>query len=203
MNKKTKVVVFGSFAAIAALLLGACAVAPIAPLYRSTPIPGYGYGPGMMGGGYGGGMMGGGYGYSNRTPAPGYGYGPGMMGGGYGGGMMGGYGYGYGQYAPTAQPTPVGATPAPVGEELQIAITNFTFAPAQIKVNAGETVRFVVKNNDAVLHNFVSQEAGIPYLALPAGTTQTVTWTAPTTLGTYTAICTFHPGMVLYLTVKD
>ncbi len=172
MNKKTKVVVFGSFAAIAALLLGACAVAPIAPLYRSTPIPGYGYGPGIMGSGYGG-------------------------------GMMGGYGYGYGQYAPTAQPTPVGATPAPVGEELQIAITNFTFAPAQIKVNAGETVRFVVKNNDAVLHNFVSQEAGIPYLALPAGMTQTVTWTAPTTLGTYTAICTFHPGMVLYLTVKD
>lgn len=38
--------------------------------------PGYGMGPGMMGGGYG----------------PGYGMGPGMM----GPGMMGGYGYGYG-----------------------------------------------------------------------------------------------------------
>ena len=37
--------------------------------------PGYGYGPGMMGGN---------------------GYGPGMMGGGYGPGMMGGYGRGYG-----------------------------------------------------------------------------------------------------------
>lgn len=67
--------------------------------------PGYGMGPGMMGGyggaapgyGMGPGMMGG-YGGTG----PGYGMGPGMM-GGYGGmgpGMMGGYGmgpgYGYG-----------------------------------------------------------------------------------------------------------
>ena len=46
--------------------------------------PGYGYGPGGMGGGYGPGMMGG--------------YGPGMMGGG-GPGMMGGYGRGGGPMA--------------------------------------------------------------------------------------------------------
>jgi Spy/CpxP family protein refolding chaperone len=42
--------------------------------------PGYGYGPGMMGGGYG----------------------PGMMGGGYGPGMMGGYGRGPGMMGPGA-----------------------------------------------------------------------------------------------------
>jgi Spy/CpxP family protein refolding chaperone len=46
--------------------------------------PGYGYGPGGMGGGYGQGMMGG--------------YGAGMMGGG-GPGMMGGYGRGGGPMA--------------------------------------------------------------------------------------------------------
>jgi Spy/CpxP family protein refolding chaperone len=51
--------------------------------------PGYGPGPGMMGGGYG--MMGPGYGYGY---GPGPGPGPGMMGGGYG--MMGPGGYGYG-----------------------------------------------------------------------------------------------------------
>jgi hypothetical protein len=74
--------------------------------------PGYGMGPGMMGGGgYGGwqgmgpGMMGPGYGYGMGPGmmGPGYGYGygmgPGMMGPGYGYGMgpgMMGPGYGYG-----------------------------------------------------------------------------------------------------------
>ena len=68
-------------AAAAALLLGTAGVAFTQPYGYG---PGYGMGPGMMGGGYG----------------PGYGMGPGMMGGGYGPGygmgpgMMGGYGPG-------------------------------------------------------------------------------------------------------------
>lgn len=61
--------------------------------------PGYGMGPGMMGGGYGmgPGMMGGGYGMGPGMMGGGYGMGPGMMGGGYGMGpgmMMDGWGYG-------------------------------------------------------------------------------------------------------------
>ncbi|MBI3041767.1 MAG: Spy/CpxP family protein refolding chaperone [Betaproteobacteria bacterium] len=64
--------------------------------------PGYGRGPGMMGG-YGPGMMGGygpgpGGGYGPGAGGgygPGYGMGPGMM-GGYGSGPGGGYGPGYG-----------------------------------------------------------------------------------------------------------
>ncbi|MBI3761425.1 MAG: cupredoxin domain-containing protein, partial [Chloroflexi bacterium] len=171
----TKFLVIGLLGVVA-LLVSACGVAQPLVAYRQTPAPGYGYGPDMMGnfGGGPSGMMGGGYGYQNNTPLPGNGYGPGMMGGGH---MMGGYGYG--QTAPTAEPTPIGATPAPVDEEIQITASNLRVSPAQITVKPGETVRFVVTNNDSFLHNFVSQEAGIPFLALPGGTTQTVTWTAP------------------------
>ena len=61
----------------------------------------------------------------------------------------------------------------------------------------------MVTNDDPYLHNFVSQEAGIPFLNLPGNTTQTVTWTTPTAEGTYTALCTLHPGMSLTITVKD
>lgn len=86
---------------IAAALIGATALgtAAAADPPQGTYGPGYGMGPGMMGGygpgpgsgygpgsGMGPGMMGGG----------GYGMGPGMMGGMMGPGMMGGYGPGYG-----------------------------------------------------------------------------------------------------------
>jgi Spy/CpxP family protein refolding chaperone len=86
-------------AVTAAALLGTAAAAFSQP-YGMGPCggygPGYGMGPGMMGGygpgGMGPGMMGG-YG-------PGYGMGPGMMGGygpgGMGPGMMGGFGPGFG-----------------------------------------------------------------------------------------------------------
>ena len=110
---------------------------------------------------------------------------------------------GYGQYVPTAQPTPIGATPVPVDVEIQITAVNLRFTPAEIIVKPGETVRFVVTNNDPYLHNFVSREASIPFLNLPGNTTQTVTWTAPTTEGAYTAVCTLHPGMSLLIVIED
>jgi plastocyanin len=178
MTGTIKSVAVGSVVVVTALLLGACGAVQRPVVYQSTPAPGYGYGPGRM---MGGGMMGNG----------------GMM---NGGGMMGGYGYG--QSAPTAVPTPVGATPVPVDEEIQITALNLRFTPAEIAVKPGETVRFVVTNNDPYLHNFVSQEAGIPFLNLPGNTTQTVTWTAPATENTYTAVCTLHPGMSLTLVVE-
>ena len=152
------------------------------------------------------GMMNG-YAYQgNVTPAPNQNYGYGMMGrggmmGGYGGGgMMGGY-YNQDQTAPTAAPTQTGATPAAVDQEIKITADDLRFNPSRITVKAGSTVRFVITNNDAVPHNFFSQPANIPYLALPANSTQTLVWTAPTREGTYTALCTLHPGMLLQIVV--
>ena len=174
MTSNIRIVTIGSLTVIGALLLSACGVVS-SPIYsQPTPAPGYGYGPGgMMSGDHMGGMM--------------------------GGGMMGNYN----QSAPTAEPTPVGATPAPVDEEIQITALNLRFSPAEITIKPGEVVRFVVTNTDSYLHNFVGQEAGIPLLNLPGKTTQTMTWTAPTTDGTYTALCTLHPGMNLTIVIKD
>jgi plastocyanin len=189
----------GMLTIVAAALLSACG--PVA--YPPTPAPGYGYGPGGMM--EGGGMMGGGNRYQAGTPAPGYDTGPGgMMGSGHMGGVPGGMmgGSGYGVNAPTAEPTPIGATPVAVDEEIQIMAANVRFAPTRITVKPGEAVRFTIANDDAVPHNFVSAEAGIPYLALPGGTTQTLTWTAPKAEGTYTAVCTFHPGMSLSINIE-
>lgn len=111
-------------------------------------------------------------------------------------------GYGNNQSAPTAQPTPVGATPVPVDVEIQINASNSHFSPAQISVKPGETVRFMVTNSDPFLHNFGSQEAGIPFLNLPGNTTGTLTWTAPAQSGTHLAVCTLHPGMSLTLVIE-
>ena len=188
MTSNIRIVIIGSLTVIGVLLLSACGIASSPIISQPTPAPGYG--PGGMMDGVPNGMMNDGHmGVPN-----------GMMGGAPNG-MMGNYGYD--QSAPTAQPTPIGATLVPVDEEIQITTFNLRFSPAEIAVKSGETVRFLVTNNDSYLHNFVSQEAGIPLLNLPGNTTQTMTWTAPTTEGTYTALCTLHPGMSLFIVIKD
>jgi plastocyanin len=141
-------------------------------------LPYFGYGAGMMGRGMGSGMMGA--------------YGSGHM-----GGMMGGYGgWGYG-VAPQG-------TPAPVDDDAfaQLTAADFRFDPATITVKAGEAVRLVIANKDSVPHNLYSPDVPIAYTLLPARVTQSVTFTAPTTTGTYLAACTFHPGMTLEIVVK-
>ncbi len=132
-----------------------------------------------------------------------YGHGLGMMGsnGGWGyghmGGMMGGYGgRGFGNGV-----APQG-TPVPADEEIQVEAANFRFDPATITVTSGETIRLIVANKDGVPHNVYSPEVALDYTLLPAGVVQPVTFTAPTTPGTYLAVCTFHPGMSLEIVVK-
>lgn len=181
MTKNTKFIAIGSLALVA-LALSACGVAQPRANDQTAGAPSNIIGPGGM---MNGGMMGSGH----------------MDGGMMGGGMMGGYGDD--QSAPTAEPTPLGATPVPVDVEIQITAFNLRFSPAQITVTPGETVRFVVTNSDAFLHNFVSQEAGIPFLNLPGNTAGTVTWAAPAQTGTYIAVCTLHPGMSLTIVVED
>ncbi len=169
---------------------GTQAQSPVAVVQRAVaqattyPGPGgYGYG-----GGYGAGMMGrgsSGYGYG------GWGTGPGHM-----GGMMGGYGgWGYSNAAPQG-------TPVPVDEEIQLSAAGFRFDPATVTVKTGETVRLTVANRDNVPHNLYDSNVALAYTLFPAGVAQSVTFTAPTTPGTYLAVCTFHPGMSLEIVVK-
>ena len=131
----------------------------------------------------GGGMMGG--------------FGSGMMGGN--GGMMGGRGFGYGN-APNVNATPVPAS-QPIDREVKITARNLQFDPARVVVKKGETVKFTITNQDAVAHNFISQNGNITYTFLPPNATQSVVWVASEP-GTYTALCTFHAGMQMQIVVE-
>jgi plastocyanin len=171
---------------------------------------GYGYGPGGF--------------YSSTAQSPYYGYGPGMMvwnqgnsgsgGWGMGPSMMGGYGgWGmgpgmhagmmgaYGGWGDPYGVTPPG-TPVPVDQEIELVASNFRFDPARVTVTAGQTVRLVVANQDGVPHNLYGTDLPIAYAVLPAGLTRSVTFTAPTSPGTYLAVCTFHPGMAVEIVVE-
>lgn len=142
-------------------------------------------------------------GCQSQTPfgnPQGYAFPGGMMGGPGRGGMMGGRGFGYG-YAPNVNATPVPAS-QPVDREIKITARNFQFDPARVTVKRGETVKFVIVNQDAVAHNFVSQDGNIAYAFLPANATQSVVWVAQEK-GTYTALCTFHAGMQMQVSVVD
>jgi plastocyanin len=142
--------------------------------------------------------------YSNpQAPfgnSQGFGFPGGMMGGGMmgPGGMMGG-GYPYG-YAPSAIPTPVPAN-VPIDREIKITARNLRFDPARVVVEKGETVRFMIANQDAAPHNFVSQDGNIAYTFLPANATQAVVWVAPEK-GTYVVLCTYHAGMQMQIVVE-
>ncbi len=136
-----------------------------------------------------------GYVYDGWGMGPGM-MGPGMMGPGHMGGMMGGYGgWGNSNVAPQG-------TPAPVDEEIQLSAASFRFDPATITVKAGETVRLTVANKDGVPHNLYGANVALAYTLLPSGVSRSVTFTAPTTPGTYLAVCTFHPRMSLEIVVK-
>ena len=144
---------------------------------------------GMMNGN---GMMGGG-----NSGSGGMMNGSGMMGGGNGyGGMMGGW-----NNTPNVNATPVPSTQR-IDREVTLTARNFKFSPVTVTVKKGETVKFTIANQDSFAHNFVSRDGSITYTELPANSTQSVTWVAPTQTGTFTAICTYHPGMQLQIVVE-
>ena len=113
--------------------------------------------------------------------------------------MMGGHGFGYGN-APNVNATPVPAS-QPIDREVKITARNSQFDPARVVVKKGETVKFTITNQDAVAHNFVSQDGNIAYAFLPPNATQSIVWVAPQTTGTFTALCTFHARMQMQIIV--
>ncbi len=141
-------------------------------------------GNGMMGGGNSfGGMMGNGNGNN--------GYG-GMM----GGGMMNGS-----FNTPNVNATPVPSTQK-IDREVNLTVSNFTFAPAKVTVKQGETVKFTIVNQDKFAHNVISQDGKLGYTVLAANQTTSVVWSAPNQAGTFTVICTWHPGMQFTIEVE-
>lgn len=94
--------------------------------------------------------------------------------------------------------TTTSPTGAPVGAS-QIVISNFAFSPAALTVAAGQTVTVV--NNDSTTHTLTAT-TGKAFDTGDLAPGKTATFTAPTTPGTYSYICTIHPFMHGTLTVK-
>jgi plastocyanin len=100
--------------------------------------------------------------------------------------------------APTVTPTveattpaQVETTPAPVPvAEPTITIAGYAFNPTPLVVKPG--ARIPVTNTDSVTHDIASDSPGL-FKAVDVVRGTPVTFTAPTTPGTYTYFCSYHP----------
>lgn len=88
-------------------------------------------------------------------------------------------------------PSSTGASAAPVTGDA-VAIKNFAFSPATLKVTMGTTVTWINQDTDA--HTVTSAGSGGPLhsAALNTHATYSYTFTKP---GTYSYLCTIHPFM--------
>ncbi|QHC23702.1 cupredoxin domain-containing protein [Streptomyces sp. GS7] len=88
-------------------------------------------------------------------------------------------------------PSSTGAPAAPVTGNA-VAIKNFAFSPATLKVKVGTTVTWT--NQDTDPHTVTSTGSGGPLrsAAMATNATYSYTFTKP---GTYAYLCTIHPFM--------
>ena len=103
---------------------------------------------------------------------------------------------------PAAPPT---SEPAPAGAQIvEVNSNTFSFNLAEVTVQAGQPVRFVITNGDDEKHNLVGIGEGLDLLSpdVSAGQKVTYDWTAPSAPGTYTMVCAYHPQMTSSLVVK-
>ena len=83
----------------------------------------------------------------------------------------------------------------PTSKVITVSITGFTFKPAQLEVNTGDTV--IWKNDDIVPHTATGKQFDSKNL----NQGQSWTYVAKQT-GSFPYRCAFHPGMKGILTVK-
>jgi plastocyanin len=73
-----------------------------------------------------------------------------------------------------------------------VDIKGFQFPQGPVEVQAGQTVRLVVKNGDTSLHTFTLPEAGVD-VTISTGAERLIEFQAPAA-GTYTFYCVPHSG---------
>lgn len=109
---------------------------------------------------------------------------------------------------PSAKPLTVNVVEAAQAgsvREVAIEAKGNAFDLKSLTVKAGETIRFTIINQDDEKHNLVNAEAGLPKSEAPdvgGGRTASFTWTVPNKPGTYKFICTYHPWMVVNVTIQ-
>lgn len=77
-----------------------------------------------------------------------------------------------------------------------VKIANFKYQPADLKLNVGETVQFV--NKDEEPHTVTAKNGSFDSKALDTDQTWTSTFTTP---GTFPYVCSIHPFMQGTITV--
>ncbi|MCX5275380.1 cupredoxin domain-containing protein [Streptomyces virginiae] len=103
-------------------------------------------------------------------------------------------GYGTAPAPTSAASTASSAVPGAV----RIVIENFTFSPADLQVRPGAKVTVV--NRDSASHT-VTATGDKPFDTGTISGGATATFTAPSTPGSYSYLCTIHPNMKGTLTV--
>jgi plastocyanin len=116
------------------------------------------------------------------------------------------------EFSPTPPPTcgaDGAATPAAgaaPGQALTVEGTEFAFAPAELRVAAGEAVSLAFRNAGTIPHTFTLPDAGADTGSVAAGAEAMLSFTAPSSPGEHEFLCTFgghaEAGMVGTLTVE-
>jgi plastocyanin len=104
--------------------------------------------------------------------------------------------------APSATPpaaTTGGSTSAPAagGGTTEVSIAGFAFAPADLTVKAGDTVKWT--NNDSVAHTVTSDTGAFESGSLAPGASYSFTFK---NAGAFPYHCAVHPSMTAKITVQ-
>ncbi len=98
----------------------------------------------------------------------------------------------------------------PAGRQIEVQAGSnggqMYFTPGRVTVKAGEQIVFVVKNSDAMDHEFESDDLGFGEVTIPAGASRRVPMTAPAKAGSYEIFCDLpghkEAGMVMHVEVQ-
>jgi DNA-binding beta-propeller fold protein YncE/plastocyanin len=98
---------------------------------------------------------------------------------------------------------PTGATGSI--REIKLVSEHIKIDQKEVKVKAGEKVRFVFVNHDDEKHNLVGIGEGLNLISqdVGAGQTSAYEWTATTKVGTYKVVCAYHPAATFTLEVQQ
>ena len=83
------------------------------------------------------------------------------------------------------------AAPALAADSAVVAISNFTFSPAAIKIHPGDSLTF--RNDDDIPHQVIANDGSFKSKALDTGDTSVFTFK---TAGEFGYFCGLHPHMV-------
>ncbi|MFH9861361.1 cupredoxin domain-containing protein [Streptomyces sp. NPDC017202] len=100
--------------------------------------------------------------------------------------------------APASSSSPAATSGGPAAA--RIVIENFTFSPADLQVRPG--AKITVVNRDSTAHTVTATGDKKPFDTGNIAAGATATFTAPSTTGSYSYVCTIHPNMKGTLTVR-